>query len=229
MLAALWLPANGSTPGVSLGWVMQSSAANVTHPALSAADFRAQLRRTRWTSGRSAGAVGGVFTAHTVCWRGNASALGGFSLRARFGLPVIVASSRAFIGVAARVDGAVASESFDSAGNREIFGIGFSGVGASWGIVRRGTGATHLFDELPLAPRRPGDVYDLVVTTPPGGGAFWARVVNLATNTVVCDDKPYDGDIPDSASMLAVHAHCGVSRAGNPAQLELASLSLERF
>jgi hypothetical protein len=128
---AMYFPATGTTAGQVLGWTFTSTG-TVSHPALASTSPQPMnsMRRTRWASATTSNAIGGIFSAQTNTWRGNAAGLGGFFFYARFGQATNVNASRCFVGLSAASAGIVAAE--PSAANDSI-GIGYDASDASTG------------------------------------------------------------------------------------------------
>lgn len=225
---AIYFPATGTTAGTAIGWTFTSTG-TVSHPALAstAPQPMNSIRRTRWASATTANAIGGIFTAQTNTWRGNAAGLGGFFFYARFGQATNVNASRCFVGLSAASAGIVAGE--PSATNDSI-GIGYDAADAStgnWQLITRSTTAGTKTDLGTSAARNTTDIFDVYLFAPPNASSITVRVVNLSTGAVVLDDSVVSTNLPTATAFLRAHAMCGPAASSTATQLELNRMYLE--
>lgn len=222
-LVAEWAPADGTTAGQVLGWVLTSSG-TVSHPAIATTNLQTQMRRTRFTSAASTNSTAGLRTDMPVCWRGNAAGLGGFAFSARFSLSTNMNGSRAFIGLSTQSASVVASE---PSGIANTIGVGFdSGDSSSgqWYVIRKDA-TTNAKVAISAAPRNTSDVYDVSILCATNGSEIIVRLTNLTTGS--SEQLVISSILPTSASLLHAHAEAGSGTTSTAVDLELAGLSLE--
>jgi len=223
---ALWFPATSTTAGHIFGWTF-TSAGTVSHPTLASTNILTQMRRTRWASATTANAVGGIFSAQTLTWRGNAAGLGGFFFYARFGQAINTNGGRAFVGLAAATSHVVAAEP-NAAVN--MVGMGYDAADSSagnWRVYTNDASGTATETDLGSgAPRDTLTVYDLFIFAAPNGSAIGVRVTNVSTGLNVYDES-LSSDLPVNTTFLRAHAGGGPAASVAAQNFELNRLYLE--
>lgn len=224
---AVYYPATATTAGQVTGWTF-TSAGTVSHPALASTNLLTSIRRTRWASATTANIAGGIVSATSQCWRGNAAGLGGFFFFARFGQNVNTNGARAFVGLAAQTTSVVTAE---PAAALNMVGMGYNAADSSTGnwqlMFNDGTSTATKVDLGSSAARNTTDVYSLYLFAPPNGSTITARVVNESTNTVVLDNYVISTDLPTNTSFLYVNAAGGPAATAVAQNFELNRLYLE--
>lgn len=224
---AVYYPATATTAGQVTGWTF-TSAGTVSHPALASTNLLTSMRRTRWASATTANIAGGIVSATSQCWRGNAAGLGGFFFFARFGQNVNTNGARAFVGLAAQTTSVVTGE---PASALNMVGMGYNAADASTGnwqlMFNDGTSTATKVDLGTNAARNTTSVFSLYLFAPPNGSTITARVINESTNTVVLDNYIISTDLPTSTSFLYVNAAGGPAATAVAQNFELNRLYLE--
>ena len=217
-------PGNGAAIGVVAGMTL-TSAGTISHPTLATTNAQTSMRRTRFASATTANAVGGIFSAHAVSWRGNARNLGGFFLCVRFTQATNVNASRAFIGLSAATSSVVAAE--PSAANNSI-GFGYNTTDLSignWQLITRDAATTQKID-IVNAPRNTTSVYDAYIIAPPGETYITAKLYN-AVNGLELFSQVITTNLPSNTTFLRLHAALGAAATVTATQFELAQFYLE--
>ena len=223
---AVYYPGNGNTLGTHIGMVLTGNG-TISHPALANTGRLASSRRTRFVSATTANAIGGVLSAHELCWRGTPR-LGGFSFTARFAIIANPANSRAFIGLSASTTSLVAAEPSAAA---NTVGVGFDSTdlaAGNWQLILRDN-ATLTKIDLPLMPRNTTGFYELNIFSPSNGtNILIVKITNLNLDSVIYNNiLTPASNIPQNSVFFRVHAAVGPAASASAAQLELSQLYLE--
>lgn len=229
----VWRPASGSTAGTAQGWAF-NSAGKVSHPVVATTTVQTESLRTEWNSTNVANHVGGIVSTTQMCWRGNATRLGGFMLSARFSISANPAKGRAFVGVSASSTNVCLVDPSTVANS---LGVGFDSgdpTGGFWYLITRDatTGQKIIFDGTQggggQALRNTAAVYDFIILAKPNATSIYVRLENLSTGETI-----YNGflslptPIPTTNVLFYVHASAGIgSPAMGAAQFDLYRLDV---
>lgn len=213
----------GSLPGSGL-----TPAGSVSHPNIATTNGLTATRRTRWTSSTTANAVGGILTSVTECLRGNATGIGGFAFRARFGQNVNTNGARAFVGLCSNAQSAVVGE---PGGNVNIIGMGYDSTDSSagnWFFIRNDNVSTATKVDLgSSAERNTSSMFDLIIEAEPNASYVLVTVLNAVTGMVILPTASYSTDLPINTTPLYIHAAGGSAATAVGQQFELAKIVLE--
>jgi hypothetical protein len=92
------VPSTGAAV-ITIGNAAVTVTGTLTQQTLASTNLLTSVRATLFSSGTTAGTVASVRDAQTEFWRGNATGLGGFYFRSRFGLNTLQSGNRAFVGI----------------------------------------------------------------------------------------------------------------------------------
>ncbi len=174
---AWWAPSSGTT--VNTNGIPRTGVGTVSTPALASTNLSASIRRWRVTSATTANSASDERAATQVCWRGNATGLGGFTYTNRISLVTLQATSNAFFGLYGSTGALSTSAVLSTLVN--CIGFGFTnGTHSNWQFCYNdAAGAATLVDcgvNFPVSSLT--NVYTIVLYSPPDGASIWARLVN---------------------------------------------------
>jgi hypothetical protein len=199
--AAWWAPSVNTT--VSINGIPRTAVGTVSHPVLASTNLSTSCRRWRVSSTTTANAVADERSASTVCWRGNAPGLGGWTYTNRLSIVTLQTACKAFFGISSSVAAFTTTQDPNALTNS--IGIGFvQGVDTNWQVFRNdGTGVAVKDDmgaSFPVSSLT--NVYTLFIDTEPNGSSIWVRVVEEVSGAVF--EVEYTTDIPASTVFLSV-------------------------
>ncbi len=222
----LFYPSNSTTVGTVDGWTF-TSAGTVSHPTIASTNLQTSMRRTQWASATTANAVGGIFTAQTNIWRGNAARLGGFFFFARFSQLTSTNGARAFVGLSAATAHVVAAEPSAAV---DTIGVGYDAadVPGNWRLMTNdASGVATETDLGASAVRNTTDVYDLFIFAKPFDNKITVRMINQTSGVVVADNIVVTTNLPTATTFLRVHAGGGPAASAVAQNFQLNRLYVE--
>ena len=198
---ATWSPLSGTT--VTAIGMPRTAVGTASHPTLQSTNMSTSVRRWRMTSATTANSVADERSAATVCWRGNAAGLGGWTYINRVSLNSIQAASVAYFGLSSSV--AAFSTTQTIAALTNVVGFGFTnGTNANWQIITNdAAGAPTLIDlgaSFPVSSLT--NVYTFIIYAAPNGFSIWVQAKNEIDGTVVAQELTTD--IPANTTFLSV-------------------------
>ncbi len=195
---ATWSPFSGTT--INAEGMPLTSVGTVSTPTLAAGSLAASMRRWRLTSAATADSAADQRSAF-VCWRGNASGLGGWTFVARLSLATLQATGMVFFGLYGAT-GALATTLTLSA-VVSCIGIGFQrGTHTRWQLVSNdASGSSTLVDMGASFAIATGAVMTLYIAASPNAGSVWVRVVDEVSGAVF--EQEVAADLPAANQFLA--------------------------
>ena len=198
---AWWAPSSGTT--VNTNGIPRTGVGTASTPALASTNLASSARRWRMTSATTANSVADERAAATVCWRGNAAGLGGFTYTNRISLVTLQTGAVAYFGLSASTAAFATTQTIAALTN--CIGFGFTnGTNANWQLVHNdATGAPTLTDlgaNFPVGSTT--NLYSMVIYSPPNGASVWARMVNETTGDVF--EQELTTDIPAATTFLSI-------------------------
>lgn len=165
----------------------RASVGTVSHPGLENTNLSTSCRRWRVTSAATAASWSSCYMQESICWRGNAPGLGGFTLIQRLSMAVLpTVDGSGFWGLQRST--VAPSGAFDlvTSSMTDVLGIGFRvGVHANWQIIyNSGASTTKTFVDTGIPVNDLTAVLTVYVYSPQNGSSIFFRVVNEATGTV---------------------------------------------
>lgn len=220
----MWLPSTGAT--VSIAWGTTYTARNAgtgaaqTTPAISSTDAISSMVRSLFSTGTTATGSSGFQSATQLCWRGNASNLGGFFFVCRFALAARSGTNRLLIGLSA-LNAALAGE--PSAQNSTL-AIGFDSTDSNFKFISRSTTAVTSYDT--TVAINTTTIYDIYIYASPNSSSVSYELRNALTNAVLATQTE-STNLPASTTMLYTHAQI-MSASGTTAKtLAISKMYLE--
>lgn len=201
----LWLPNNAAVAPLNLGasWI---NSGTISHPAPSAGSVFNRMRRTQFASGATSGSQAGP-----LCEQRPHCREAGFFAWSRFAFATYLSDQHFFSGMTSSLNPLAGDPSGaglvpnllgvvkDSA-DTQLYLASRNGTGTA---TRVATGYT------PVA----GDVLDFYLYCAAGGSTVYMRLVNLTTNTVICDNVAVTATLPDATTMLGFRTQVRTSQA----------------
>lgn len=180
------------------------------------------MRRSYNASAATAGSSCGYRTAVTAMR--SANAWGGFLLIARFGEEIIVAGSRAFVGLWSS-SGAMANS--NPSVMTKTIGMSYDAGESSWSIQHNdGSGVCA---RIALGANFPAntssEAYEIAIFSPPGGTSVWVRVERLGTAFVA--EHELTTDLPANGQTLAFHIWANNGATAAAKGISLSTMYLE--
>lgn len=196
---ASWSP--NTTTTVSAVGMAVTTVGTLSHPALASGSVIAASRRWRNTSAAVVNSVADQRCANTVCWRGNATGQGGFTMVARIGLATLQPTGMAFFGLLASV-AALATTQLLS-GLTDAIGVGFQrGTHSNWQlVVNDASGAPTLTDMGASFAVATGGLLTIFLWAPANGSGVWVRAVDEVSGAVF--EQQATADIPATTAFLS--------------------------
>jgi hypothetical protein len=212
----MWLPGTGTTLAINWGcsWTARNSGTSAAqaHPAITTTNAISSMTRATFGTGTTTTGSSGIQSSSPICWRGNATGLGGFFFFARFGVETHQAAMQYLVGLSA-LNAALTGQ--PSAQNNTVALVKDS-ADTGWFIATRdGTTTTKTTTGLAVTA---GDVLDFMLYCPPNGSNITVRLINAVTGTVHVDDVIVSTNLPTDTSLLYAHAQCR-STSGTTAKL----------
>lgn len=202
----LWLPGTGTTTSINFGcsWTARNvgTSAAQSHPTLSSTSALASLNRAIFSTGTTSTGSSGIQSTSPICWRGNASGLGGFFFFSRFAVETLATGMQFMIGLSA-LNAALAGEPSAQANSVALVK---DSTDSEWFIVTRN--ATAVTKTPTGATVTAGQILDLTLFAAPNGSSISARLTNPVTNTVYVDNLEIATNLPVNTTFLYAHAQC---------------------
>lgn len=202
---AMWLPGVSTTASISFG-VSWTVTATQSHPTPTSTNFLSQMKRAQYATSATIGNASGVKSASPICWRGNASGVGGFFFFARFGVTTFVSTMQIHVGLGPNT--LLAGE--PSAQNNSC-GICKDSGDTNWQFYTR-SGSTTTKVDLGVAVAA-NQCYDFMMFATPNGSGITYRVVDTAAGTVVADNVSATTNLPVNTTFLYGGATCRTTAA----------------
>lgn len=191
--------ANCTTGFTALGTVV-AGAGTCTAPALASTSLLNSVKRTRYSTGATAGTVAYHRQSATLVWRGNGAGLGGFFYTTRFGMTTLAAGNRAFVGLSDSVANPTNVDPNTSATIGKM-GMAISLNTGNWKIVTNTAGSVPTSTDLGATmPVNTTSLYELVLFSAPNGSTVGWRVTNISTGAQ--SSGSFAANMPASTSFL---------------------------
>lgn len=198
---AWWAPSTSTT--VNTNGIPRTVVGTVATPALAATNLATSCRRWRVTSAVTANASSDERSATTVCWRGNAAGMGGWTYTNRISLVTLQTGAVGFFGIAASVSAFATTQTIAALVN--VIGIGFTnGTDTNWQLIYNdGSGAPTKVDlgtDFPITVA--ANLLTLVICAAPNDSSIGVRVVNEVSGVAL--EYSLTTDIPAATTFLSV-------------------------
>ena len=212
-----WAPSSGTT--VVASGMPRSVVGTVAHPSLASTNLSTSIRRWRVTSSAViTGSASDERAPVTLCWRGNAAGLGGWTYTNRISLVTLQASSNGFFGMLSSASTLAATQSTNTLTN--CLGFGFTnGVDTNWQVIHNsGTGTVTKVDmgaNFPVSNFI--NVYTFFIFASANDSFVGMRAVNETSG--VAYETELTTNIPASTTFLSVRNYLnnGATVAANVA------------
>ena len=224
---AMVFPNPSAATLTTFGIVMGNTLALSTRvPA--ATNLFTSLRRGGIASNTTAGTSAGLRGNGVHYWRGNAPGLGGFHFIARFGVAIVAADMRAFVGWK-NVTGAMSNANPSAQTN--IIGVGFDSTQTTWRIMTNGNSGTAPTIDLGAGfPTNVGNtnMLELAMFHAPNGTELEYQFTNITTsNTVYGSVSANSTNMPNNVTFLSPHFWINNGSTAGVAALDIVSLYIE--
>ena len=220
----MWLPSTGTTVGINWGtsWTARNSGTSAAQstPAISSTDAISSMVRSLFGTGTTATGSSGFQSASQLCWRGNASNLGGFFFVCRFALAARSGTSQLLIGLSA-LNAALAGE--PSAQNSTL-AVGFDSTDSNFKFISRSTTAATSYDT--TVAINTTTIYDIYIYASPNGSSVTYELRNALTNTTLATQTE-STNLPASTTMMYAHAQIRSASGTTAKTLAISKLYLE--
>lgn len=198
---ATWSPSTGTT--IVVNGIPRTAVGTASTPALASTNLSTSIRRWRVTSAATSNSVADERSAATVCWRGNATGLGGFTYTNRISTQLQPALTRAFFGLLSST--AALSTTQDVKALTNAIGFGYiQGTDTNWQVLHNdGSGTCTSIDmgaNFPVSSLT--NVYTFFVYSAPNGSSIWVRCVEEVSGNVF--EQELTTNIPTSTTFLSV-------------------------
>lgn len=222
-MVVMWLPETTTTIRT---WGMPvTSVGTVSTTALASTNLSTSFRRWRLTSAATANSASENRSAATVCWRGNAAGLGGFTLVTRIVLSTLPANARGFFGLLSATGATSTSQSPQALTNC----IGFAWESAETNFrfqTNDGSGAATRVD---LGSGFPTNlttaVYTMFIHSSPNGSTIGYRIVREDNGTIA--DGTVSSDLPATTTFLTPHLYMNNGGTAAACSFDCGGLYLE--
>ena len=197
----MWLPGTGTTAAINFG-VSWTISATQAHPTIATTNLMTSMKRATFTCTTTSTAQSGIRTAAPICFRGNATGLGGFFFAARFGILTYVSTMRIWCGLSG-VSGALSGD--PSAQNDTVAMTKDSGE-TTWQVMTRDTtAASKTSTGRTTAAATNTNIFDFYAFCKPNDTHVYVRVVDI-DGTVLVDNVDKTSNLPTNTT--ALYAHC---------------------
>jgi hypothetical protein len=200
----MWLPGTGTTVSINFGTSWTTSATQA-HPAITNTSYMTQMLRATFTTTTTAGNQSGVRSAAPVCWRGNASGLGGFFFFARFGILTYTSTMQVFVGLAA-ASGVMGGD--PNTINDSVYCGKNTGETVWKAGVRDTSAASETSSGRTTVAAGSTDIFDFYAFCKPNDSKITLRLIDMTTGTVLVDNVEKSANLPTAGTMLYAHAEC---------------------
>ncbi len=224
----MWMQAiNGSTTPTLNGMAVATNGTIVAQTVTST-PFYAAMTKVRYTSSTTAASQASVRTSSPALFTSTTANLGGFFVVIRFGLGVVTATNRSFVGLSAS-SGALAG-SVNPSAFTNIAGVGSDSGDTTMSFMYNATNSTAT--KIDLGSDFPSKVsatqfYEVRLFVPSGAGnsLYWSA--HQLNNGAVVQGGPITTNLPAVGTLLSAHAYVsnGTSAAGS--SLDLQSIYIE--
>lgn len=202
----LWLPGTGATTSINFGcsWTARNvgTSAAQSHPTLVSTNALASLNRAIFSTGTTSTGSSGIQSTSPICWRGNASGLGGFFFFSRFAVETLATGMQFMVGLSA-LNAALAGE--PSAQANSVALVKDLADSAWFLATRDATAVTKTPTGVTVTA---GQILDLTLFAPPNGTSIFARLTDPVTNTIYVDNLEITANLPVVTTFLYAHAQC---------------------
>lgn len=195
---ATWNPATTTT--VTAIGMPVTNLGTVSTPAIASTNRKTSMRRWTLTSAAVINSVADQRCAANVCWRGNASGLGGFTYTNRIALTTLQATGMGFFGLYGST--VALATTLLLSGVVNCVGLGFQrGTHTNWQLVQNdGAGAPTLTNLGASFPINTTDVLTIFIGAAPNDSSIGVRVINETSGGVF--DATLTTDIPAATTFL---------------------------
>ena len=195
---ATWNPATTTT--VTAVGMPVTNVGTVSTPAIASTNRKTSMRRWTLTSAAVINSVADQRCAANVCWRGNASGLGGFTYTNRIALTTLQATGMGFFGLYGSTTALATTLLLSGVVN--CVGLGFQrGTHTNWQLVHNdGSGAPTLTNLGASFPINTTDVLTIFIGAAPNDSTIGVRVINETSGDAF--DAVLTTDIPATTTFL---------------------------
>lgn len=197
---ATWAPSSGTSVAVS--GMPRAIVGTASTPTIAASSFVNAIRRWRMTSATTANSVCDERSQQFLCFRGNATAPGGWTYTNRISLVTIPTNARGLFGLIGSTS--ALSTSLDPRAQTNMIAVGFdSAVDANLQVLHNsGSGAATAIDLGSDFPVNITNVYTIVIYAAPNDSSVWVRVT--CENTGAFVDIEITTNLPTATQLLSV-------------------------
>lgn len=198
----------GSGASLSAYGCAYTSVGTIGHQALVATNLVASNRRWRTTSAGTANSQSEVLASHTMCWRGNAAGLGGFTADFRFNAQATSANCRAFVGLTDTAGAALGTTCSPQAITNSV-GMMYESGETTWRIGSNDTtgNATRVNLGASFPTTDTTALYSLSLNCEPNSSTIGYTVTRHDTVPPVTVSGTLSTDLPAGNAFLAPHMH----------------------
>ena len=195
---ATWNPSTTTT--VTAVGMPVTNVGTVSTPGIASTNRKTSMRRWTLTSAAVINSVADQRCAANVCWRGNASGLGGFTYTNRIALTTLQATGMGFFGLYGST--VALATTLLLSGVVNCVGLGFQrGTHTNWQLVQNdGSGAPTLTDLGASFPINTTDVLTIFIGAAPNDSSIGVRVINETSGGVF--NATLTTDIPAATTFL---------------------------
>jgi Protein of unknown function (DUF2793) len=219
-----WAPSSAATVVVS--GLTRTATGTTTTPALAATNLLTSVRRWRVTSAATANQTADERSSITVCWRGNAPGLGGFTYTNRIALVTLQTGAKGFFGLWGGT-GAASTTQVPSA-LTDVVAFGFNTVSdVNWKLLHND--ASGVATEVDLGAAFPVsnfvNLYTIMMYCPPNAASIWVRMVNETTGVIF--EQEITTNLPTATSFLSPRNYLNNGGAAAAVAFDCAGVYLE--
>jgi hypothetical protein len=215
---------SGTAPSV-IGCVL-TNVGTVAHPTPASTNLMTQTRRFTINSGATAGALASTRVGVLECWRGNNANLGGFFVLARFGVSVLAAGMRAFIGLTDTATTAPTNVDPTTNTTPSRIGMAINANTGTWKLVHNITGtAPTVIDLGANFPIVTTDLLEMILFAKPNDSSVTYRIKNLTTGNGT--SGTISSNLPASTAFLGRTAWATNNATAAAVQIDISRFGLE--
>ncbi len=215
---------SGTTPSV-LGCVL-TNVGTVAHPTPASTNLMTQTRRFNINSGATAGALASTRIGVLECWRGNNTGLGGFFILARFGVSVLAAGMRAYVGLTDTATTAPTNIDPTTATTPAKIGMAINANTGNWNLVHNTSGVAPTVIALGANfPVNTTDLLEMVLFAKPNDSSVTYRIKNLTTGNEV--SGTLSSNLPASTAFMGRTAWATNNATAAAVQIDISRFGLE--
>lgn len=193
------------------------SAQRQSFDTASTAKFRNSVR-IRYQSAALINSGAGIYTAQSVCWRGNAAGLGGFFFWCRFGWELAPdASCRVFVGLSAATSALPVTADPGGSDHKNAIGIGKDSAESIYYLKVKDTDGVQTSNVgLGVAPKL-NDLMDVYLWAEPNSSVISARVVDVVTGAELLPGTTFASGLPADSALFRAHILGGTGASSTTA------------